>query len=240
MSTLVLVRHGQARAFTDTPDRLSQTGWKQARELARYWLTHGVRFDAAFHGTLERQRETYWAVAEQHRLAGATFPRAVELPGLNEYATQDLVAEIAPKLAAADPVFEPLWSAWRSVSSGTDRNRRFQLMFEALVSRWVTGRLCDPDLEPWETFRSRAEAALREIRETQGRGVRVAAFTSGGPIGVAVQTCLHAPPMAALEVNWRVRNTSLTTFLYSGSRVSLDSFNELPQFADKPELVTFR
>ena len=90
------------------------------------------------------------------------------------------------------------------------------------------------------TFRQRAENALLLIRESQGRGVRVAAFTSGGAIGVAVQTFLLARAMAALEVNWRVRNTSLTTFLFSGTRVSLDGFNELPHLSQTPELISFR
>ena len=113
-------------------------------------------------------------------------------------------------------------------------------MFEGLVSRWIVGRLEEPCLEPWDTFRQRVENALLLIRETQGRGVRVAAFTSGGPIGVAVQTCLRSPVMAALEVNWRVRNTSLTTFLFSGPKVSLDGFNELPHLSLTPEMISFR
>jgi broad specificity phosphatase PhoE len=70
-------------------------------------------------------------------------------------------------------------------------------------------------------------------------GRRVAAFTSGGPIGVAVQIALNAPDRAGLEVNWRVRNCSLTEFLFSGERLSLDSFNAIPHLED-PALRTFR
>ena len=240
MSTLVLVRHGQACAFSAEPDRLSSLGWQQARCLGRYWLERGVRFDAAYHGTLRRQRETFAAVSGEFRRAGRIFPQAEILPGLDEYGTQDLVSVIAPRLAESDPEFAALWNAWQSNRQASDRNRQFQLMFEGLVSRWVEGRLEEPCLEPWETFRQRAENALLFIRESQGRGVRVAAFSSGGPIGVAVQACLHAPAIAALEVNWRVRNTSLTTFLFSGARVSLDGFNELPHLSGAPELISFR
>ena len=46
--------------------------------------------------------------------------------------------------------------------------------------------------------------------------------------------------MAALQLNWRVRNSSLTTFLFSGQRLSVDGFNELPHLANKPSEVTFR
>ena len=240
MSVLILVRHGQARAFSENPDRLSATGREQARALGRYWIARGERFDAAYHGSLRRQRETCEAVSAEYRRAGMAFPGARALPGLDEYAAQDLVTVLAPRLAASDPGFAPLWEGWQSVSTGPDRNRRFQLMFEALVSRWVAGHLEHEGLEPWDAFRSRVEGALLRIREREGSGVRVAAFTSGGPIGVAVQACLGASAVAALEVNWRVRNTSLTTFLFSGTRFSLDAFNALPHLSSMPDLVTFR
>lgn len=240
MSKILLVRHGQACAFSSDPDRLSPLGWEQSRELGRYWAKHGTRFDAAFHGTLRRQRETYEAVAEACQQGGSSFPEAAVMPGLNEYTAQDLTTVIAPKLARSDPEFAPLWAAWQSNADESDRNRRFQLMFEALVRRWVDGLLDEPGLEPWEAFRSRVTSAFDEIRASQGRGVQVAVFTSGGPIGVAMQSCMGAPVRAAIEINWRVRNSSITSFLFSGSRLSLDGFNELPHLADRPDLVSFR
>lgn len=215
-------------------------GWEQAKELGRYWARHGTRFDAAFHGTLRRQRETYEAVAGSFEQGGVSFPRAAVIPGLNEYTAQDLTTVIAPKLARTDSEFAPLWAAWQSNADESDRNRRFQLMFEALVRRWVDGLLDEPGLEPWEAFRNRVVGALEEIRASQGKGVQVAVFTSGGPIGVAMQGCLRAPALAAIEINWRVRNSSVTSFLFSGSRLSLDGFNELPHLADRPDLVSFR
>ncbi len=240
MSTLVLVRHGQAEAFSDTPDQLSPLGWEQARTLGRYWIEQGVRFNATFHGSLRRQRETFEAVAEEYQRAGVALPAATELPGLNEYGTQDLTAVIAPRLAADDEEFAPLWDAWKSESNAGDRNRRFQLMYEVLASRWMEGKIDEPGLEPWEAFHLRVRDAIKQLMASSGRGVRLAAFTSGGPIGVAVQSCLRAPAATALEVNWRVRNTSLTSFLFSGSRLSLDGFNELPHLAETSGLASFR
>jgi broad specificity phosphatase PhoE len=64
-------------------------------------------------------------------------------------------------------------------------------------------------------------------------------FTSGGPIGVLVQTALNAPDRAFLEVNWRVRNCSVSEFVFSADRLSLDSFNTIPHLTDD-RLRTFR
>ena len=240
MGRLVLVRHGQACAFTENPDRLSETGWEQCRVLGRYWKAQGIRFDLAFHGTLRRQRESYEAVVDSYGCDGATFPAATVLPGLDEYQAQDVIAEIAPRLAANDSSFAPLWQAWLDGRDGVDRNRPFQLMFEAVMERWVEGKMHEPGLEPWKEFRERVERTLARLRATPGRGMRLIAFTSGGPIGVALQTCLGAPARAALDINWRVRNSSLASFLFQGSRFSLDGFNETPHLASSPELVTFR
>lgn len=240
MSVLSLVRHGQAAAFSESPDRLTDLGREQVRALARHWLEQGLGFDAAYHGSLRRQRESCEVAAAEFRRAGQRFPEARELAGLNEYGAQDLVAVVAPRLAERDRDFAVLWERWLAAPAAGGRNRRFQRMFEVLLARWAAGGLDEPELEGWEEFRSRVEAALQQVRDGNAGSRRVVAFTSGGPIGVAVQQCLGAPASAGLELNWRVRNTSLTSFLYSGARISLDAFNELPHLSRLPHLVTFR
>ena len=107
------------------------------------------------------------------------------------------------------------------------------------MNRWITGELDSPDVESWHTFRARVQRGLRRIIKDGVSGRRVVVFTSGGPIGVAVQIALDAPDRTGLEVNWRVRNCSLTEFVFSGERLSLDSFNGLPHL-DDPALWTFR
>jgi broad specificity phosphatase PhoE len=82
---------------------------------------------------------------------------------------------------------------------------------------------------------SRARDAI--IQEPASR--RVAAFTSGGPIGACVQAVMQAPLSMAMEINWRVRNTSITEILYSRDRISLDTFNGVPHLTDAA-LLTFR
>lgn len=46
----------------------------------------------------------------------------------------------------------------------------------------------------------------------------VIAFTSGGPLGVIVQSALAASVATALELSWRVRNASVATLLFHGAR----------------------
>ena len=55
MSELFLVRHGQARLFTEDYDRLSDLGIGQAEALGHSWLEQGIRPDHVWTGTLKRQ-----------------------------------------------------------------------------------------------------------------------------------------------------------------------------------------
>jgi broad specificity phosphatase PhoE len=115
-------------------------------------------------------------------------------------------------------------------------NRAFQRVFEGAMLEWLAG---SPNgAEPWTEFRDRVLRGLREVLKG-GSSRKVVVFTSGGPIGVLVQTALDAPERSFLEVNWRVRNCSITEFVFSGERLTLDSFNGVPHLTDAG-LRTFR
>ena len=75
-------------------------------------------------------------------------------------------------------------------------------------------------------------AALRAVMDgPSGRDVVV--VTSGGPIGMCVREALGAPAKAFLDVNWRMRNASMTEFTFSSSRFTLDTLNGLPHLEDR-------
>jgi broad specificity phosphatase PhoE len=128
-------------------------------------------------------------------------------------------------LAARDTRFVALVRAYEEAET-SDRARTFQKMFEAAMLCWLEGGPA-PGVEPWPVFRDRVREELARIVGAGGSRRRIAVFTSGGPIGVAVQTALAAPDRSFLEVNWRVRNCSVTEFVFGGGRLTLDSFNSL-------------
>ena len=53
-----------------------------------------------------------------------------------------------------------------------------------------------------------------------------------------VALALDAPDATALNLNWRVKNGSVTRLTFGGGRVSLDSFNEVHHLP--PELRSWR
>jgi broad specificity phosphatase PhoE len=158
------------------------------------------------------------ALVRHRRTAELAHPAAAEVsPNWNEYDAEGILRPHPRPASFPD-------------------NRGFQKMFEKVMLDWIAGSAGDH--ESWAGFRDRVLEGLRRI-QAGPPDRRVVLFTSGGPIGVLVQTALNAPERSFLEVNWRVRNCSITEFVFSIDRFTLDSFNAIPHLTD-PALRTFR
>ena len=208
MSTLVLVRHAQSTTFESNSDRLSAAGEQQAICLGQYWRAQDIRFDEVYTGTMQRHTRT----AELAGFSGFTAK-----PEFNEYDAQGILRANSEFAPAAD-------------------NRQLQKQFETMMPLWIAGKLESPGVESWTAFHERVRRGLEAIIESDAPSRRVVVFTSGGPIGVAIQTVLQAPEHIAIEVNWRIKNCSLTEFVFTRGRISLDTFNSTPHLRE----VTFR
>jgi broad specificity phosphatase PhoE len=215
VSTLTLVRHGQAISFEREAGVLSPLGEAQAEKLGRYWLAGGTRFDEVYTGCLARQVRTEQVIAGCFREAGEPWPDVVRDPAWNEY---DATGVLGPSV--------PLDS------------REFQRQFEKAMLAWLEAEAPAEGVEPWPVFRDRVSGAIQRLMAGPS-GRRVAVFTSGGPIGLSVQLAMKAPERSFLEVNWRVRNCSVTELVFTRDRLTLDSFNCIAHL-DEPELRTYR
>jgi broad specificity phosphatase PhoE len=204
MSTLVLVRHGQARPFQPNSDSLSETGVDQARRLGEYWRAEGITFDEVYSGALTRHRQTAEA---------AGFAGFEALPDFNEYNAEAILR--------AHPDWAP----------PTD-NRHLQKMFDVALPQWISAKLDAAGLETWANFHERVVRSFRRIVDADKPSRRVVVFTSAGPIGVILQTVLCAPEQTAIELHWRIRNCSLTELVFTRDRVSLDRFNTTPHLRE--------
>jgi broad specificity phosphatase PhoE len=210
----------------------------QARKLAEYWLRYEVRFDEVYSGPLVRQQRTAEIVAACYKEADAEFPVIQTMNEFKEYDADGILTKLAPALAAKNPEFRKLVTLFEEKRGEPDRNRYFQKMFESLMTIWLQGHIHLPDVESWLSFSSRVERGLKRIIQGGSRR-RVAVFTSGGPIGVAVQIAVDAAESSVLELNWRVRNCSITELIFNRDRLTLDWFNSIPHL-DETHLRTYR
>ncbi|HKR94033.1 MAG TPA: histidine phosphatase family protein, partial [Candidatus Angelobacter sp.] len=88
-------------------------------------------------------------------------------------------------------------------------------------------------------FCSRVQRGLAQLASNGSRGQQIVIFSSGGPVGVAMQRSLNLSTEATLKTAWMVRNCAYSEFLFSAGRFTLSSYNATPHFTD-PDLITHR
>ncbi len=239
MSTLTLVRHGQASFFAADYDRLSDVGEIQARLLGSYWFGRGVSFDEIYTGTRSRQVETAALAGEAFACAGVPWPGPVVLEELDEHAVDRLIKGSLPEISRTFPHIVPLAEAYARAETDADKHRGFQKLFEAVMILWASGQCGAEGVETWRAFGERVRSGLARITGREGRGRKVVAFTSVGVITVALQAALGLGDRKALDLGWRLRNGSISDFVFTTGKLTLDGFNAFPHLED-PGLWTYR
>ena len=218
MGTLYVVRHGQASFGAADYDQLSPLGHQQAVRLGEYWRERGMAFDAVISGTLKRHRQTWEGIAQGLGLAPEQRD-ALPWPGLNEYDGDAVIAAIHPeKLTRPDTP-----ELYR---------QHFRLLRDGLTA-WMQGQTNPVGMPSYIDFLAGVTTALDRVR-SQHHGARVLVVSSGGPISTAVGHVLGTSPQTTIELNLRIRNTSVTEFAFTPKRHMLLTYNTLPHL-DAPQ-----
>lgn len=209
MGHLYLVRHGQASFGADDYDQLSELGRRQSVRLGEYFAERGIRFDAILSGTLRRHVQTLEAILEGMGAPATHLP----WPGLNEYDSLALIRTIHP-----EPLGKP--------DTPEAYRHHFRLLRESLT-QWMAGRVAPAGMPDYTAFVAGVTGALDHVRAEHAGGT-VLVVSSGGPISTAVGQVLQAPPEVTIELNLRMRNSSLTEFSVTPRRHMLVTFNTVP------------
>ena len=83
------------------------------------------------------------------------------------------------------------------------------------------------------------QRGLAQLAANGSRGQQIAIFSSGGPVGVAMQRAFDLSTESTLKAAWMVRNCAFSEFLFSAGRFTLSSYNATPHFT-APEFLTHR
>ena len=221
MGQIYLVRHGQASFGQADYDNLSALGVQQGERLGAYFQRKGIRFSAALRGTLRRHEQTLSAI---ERGAG-TEHKTLAWPGLNEYDSHALIDAIHP-----DPLPAP--------DTPELYRHHFRLLRGAL-HHWIQGKSEPKGMPLYPDFVAGVMGAMDHIR-SQFEG-NVLVVSSGGPISTIVSTLLGAPAQTSVELNFRIRNTSVTELDFNPKRLALLTYNTLPHLdeADLQSWITY-
>jgi broad specificity phosphatase PhoE len=228
MTSVVLVRHGQASFGAADYDVLSETGRRQARVAGEALRGRIGNVRAVVTGAMRRQRDTAAACLEAMGLS----PAWTEDAAWNEFDHEEVLR-----------VFEPRWADHAQLHRDLEAAAfagAFERAFHAAVARWTGGAHDAEYRETWPGFLARVDGALARLPRAAGGTVLV--FTSGGPISAACRAPLGAADAAAVFAHaFRLANASVTTLRVGPAGLELEAFNDHAHLAGCEEgLVTFR
>jgi len=213
MGTLYLVRHGQASFGSDDYDRLSDLGRRQSIRLGEYFAYKGIRFDGLIAGTLRRHKETLEGILQGMNHAG----EHLAWDGLNEYDSEAVIACVHPHKLEKPTSHEMYRHHFRLLKDG--------------LAQWMTGAASPVGMPSYTDFVAGVAGALDHVRANHF-GQTVLMVTSGGPISTAVGQVLGTSPETTIELNLRIRNSSITEFAFTPKRHMLVSYNAIPHLDD--------
>jgi len=240
MSTLLMVRHGQASFGEVDYDRLSEMGVAQSTVLGEYWVRRNQPLDALFTGAQRRQKDTLLVLREVYRRGGLELPEPVVNEAFNEYDAAGMLAHFLPRLLRERPdLEETVRQAMNAEGNSTARRKAFQAVLTVVMNRWIAGEMDPQSVESWERFTRRVIRGVHQIMAEYPSGKTVAVFTSGGPISAVMQYALETSDRIALGLGWVVKNASINEFKYTGERFTMAGFNMTPHF-DQDAYVTYR
>ncbi|WP_341909357.1 histidine phosphatase family protein [Polaromonas sp. YR568] len=214
MGTLYLVRHGQASFGAENYDELSELGRRQSVRLGEYFRHKGISFEAAFTGTLQRQQQTLQSICTG---LGTALP-GTQRAGLNEYDSHAVIATVHPQ-----PLAKP--------DSPEQYRNHFRLLKDGLA-QWMAGVVSPRGMPSYPEFVAGVTTALDHVRASHSGNVLM--VSSGGPIATAVGHVLGTSAETTIELNLRIRNSSITEFAFTPKRHMLVTYNTLPHL-DSPE-----
>jgi broad specificity phosphatase PhoE len=224
MSALYLIRHGQASFGAADYDVLTARGEAQSRALGRHLARALPTLDVVLTGPARRHRDTCRLALEAARAEGASVPEPTVLDGLDEFPGVELWNRTLPELETIDHELAALVRGGLP-SDPRELERAAARATARLTDLWASGALDHHGLERFDDFDARVRGALDQLIAHCGRGVRVTAFTSAGPIAIAVRRALDLSIPHTLKIMRAVANASLSELRYREAELGLVSFN---------------
>lgn len=238
MSEIYFFRHAQASYMAANYDKLSPKGETQSEILGKYLANKNIVFDQTFVGTLRRQKQTLDIVSACFKEKAIELLNPEILDLLNEHHGPRALKHSYEQLLKEDQQVKQWFQ--ETQDDPTLMGKRTMTIFNYFMKKWVNGEIVvnHPEVESWDHFRRRVKTGLAIILEKTGPKTTVGVFTSGGVISAITAEALGLEDQTKVaELNYAVRNTSVSRFLYSNGEFNLLSFNEVPHLEE--EMITF-
>lgn len=211
MSTITLIRHGQANTHARDEasyDQLSPLGAQQAAWLGDHIRASGEHYERVYCGTLIRHVETVRAMRAD------THGDIEQDARLNEMEFFTLANLLKDQQGIALP----------------DTREGFVSYMPMLLAKWQAGEIGDAP-ETFQDFETRVDAVIGDINAGHGPALVV---TSGGLIGMVMRHVMGLAIPAFAKACIAIQNTSVHRLHRVGDDLALTQFNAVPHL-DHPD-----
>ena len=99
---------------------------------------------------------------------------------------------------------------------------------------WSQGEVDIGESEKWSEFEARVSTAIEEINQTSKKHDTILLVSSGGAIAMALKQILGLSVEKMIDLNFQIKNTSVTNVEIKKDRLVLSGFNHTPHL-DAPE-----
>lgn len=216
MTTIYLVRHGQASFGAESYDKLSPNGEAQSKVLGQYLDKILKEEPYVVAGSMQRHQQTARISLDEYFSEASIETNSA----WNEFNHQQVFERY-------DPSFSNPEALKQSFAISDDPHQFLSEVFGHAVKRWTDNEHHDYD-ESWSEFQNRVNGALKklcnDLMETQPRYAVV--YTSGGVISTLVGSLLGLSIEKTFALTWAIANTSITTLRLVGNEPQLLSLNE--------------
>jgi broad specificity phosphatase PhoE len=231
MTSIYLIRHGQASFGKAEYDCLSELGEQQATHLGASFKNRLPGFDKVARGSMQRHQQT------ADGCSSAMGQKHIEPQldaGWNEYDHQDILAQFDSQLATAQGVKS-------YVSQQHNPHKVLEHVIGQAFNRWISSQHNDDYVESWPAYQARIQKALANLISGIDGEKHVAIFSSGGPIALLSQAMLGVPAENLMTLNWTLVNCGITKLIDTRKGVILSSLNEHSAFEGKHKhLLTYK
>jgi broad specificity phosphatase PhoE len=251
MGTLYLVRHGQASFGAADYDNLSPLGHQQAVRLGEYFKAKGLQFDGVLMGTLRRHAQTYAGICQgagvdmpAPRSAGPSQAESAPSGGSEEHAVTSVGAPLLWRGLNeydSDAVVKAVHTEPLSTERSPENYRHHFRLLKTGLAAWMAGTAQPIGMPSYPDFVGGITSALDHVRTQFAANdkANVLIVSSGGPISTAVGHVLGTSAETTIELNLRIRNSSVTEFAFTPKRHMLVTYNTLPHLEALPDWVTY-
>lgn len=203
MTSIYLIRHGQASFGKAEYDCLSELGEQQATHLGASFTKRIEGFDKVVSSNIQRHQQT----ADGCLLAMQQSNIQPQLDAeWNGYDHQDILAQFDSELSTAQGV--------KTYMSRQDNpHKALEQVISQAFSRWIGSQHNDDYIESWPTYQARIKTALANLVSSIDGQKRVAVFSSGGPIALLSQAILGVPTENLMALNWTLVNCGITKLI---------------------------